>query len=233
MGGPSGSTTRPLAVAIAGGATVCLLVWAARRRLVNALAYLLQDMQHDLAWQRMPERIILLRHGEAEHNLDDGEILLHDHPNRKPDNLCELTSKGKVQAKAAGRRINQLLGDDAVVSVVVSPFERTKQTLFGAQQTLGGVRIRQLHVDARVREQEFSGGFQDRAQREVHKRDARDVGRFWYRRSGGESSADVFDRASSFWDSVLSARGSPCFDPQHRFDMCDADTSLNNCATSR
>ena len=36
-----------------------------------------------------------------------------------------------------------------------------------------------------------------------HKQTAEEVGRFYYRRPTGESGADVYDRAASFWDSLL------------------------------
>ena len=102
--------------------------------------------------------LILLRHGEAEHNVDH-TILREDNPNRKPDNLCELTSLGRSQALAAGERIRELLGNRGVISVIVSPFERTLQTLYALQQELGDVEVRRVHIDSRVREQEF-GNYQ-------------------------------------------------------------------------
>ena len=42
-----------------------------------------------------------------------------------------------------------------------------------------------------------------------HRETASEVGRFWYRRPTGESGADVYDRASSFWDDVLTGLGTP------------------------
>ena len=116
------------------------------------------DQLNEQQWQQLPAKIILLRHGQAEHNLDPS-ILGQDHPNRKPDNLCELTSLGRSQALAAGERIRKLLGNDGVISVIVSPFERTLQTLYALQQELGDVEVRRVHIDSRVREQEF-GNYQ-------------------------------------------------------------------------
>ena len=65
-----------------------------------------------------------------------GQILHEDNPNRKADNLCELTKLGQRQGREAGRRVRQLLGDGARISAVVSPFERTQQTLYCMQQEL-------------------------------------------------------------------------------------------------
>ena len=113
---------------------------------------------------------------QAEHNLDP-TILREDNPNRKPDNLCELTSLGRSQALAAGERIRELLGNRGVISVVVSPFERTQQTLYALQQELGDVEVRRVHIDPRVREQEFGNFQRDMAQlgkdaNEVRRRDS-------------------------------------------------------------
>ena len=156
----------------------------------------------ELAWRRLPRKIIFLRHGEAQHNLEGAAILQEDNPNRKPDNLSELTPRGREQARAAGHRLRRLLGGGGTISAVVSPFERTQQTLYALQQNLGDVRVRRVHVDPRVREQEF-GNFQVAEDMPRHKQTAEEVGRFYYRRPTGESGADVYDRAASFWDSLL------------------------------
>ena len=162
----------------------------------------------ELAWRRLPRKIIFLRHGEAQHNLEGCAILQEDNPNRKPDNLSELTPRGREQARAAGHRLRRLLGGAGTISAVVSPFERTQQTLYALQRNLGDVRVRRVHVDPRVREQEF-GNFQEKDDMAFHRETASEVGRFWYRRPTGESGADVYDRASSFWDDVLTGLGTP------------------------
>ena len=157
----------------------------------------------ELAWRRLPRKIIFIRHGEAQHNLEGAAILQEDNPNRKPDNLSELTPRGREQARTAGHRLRRLIGGGGTISAVVSPFERTQQTLYALQQNLGDVRVRCVHVDPRVREQEF-GNFQVAEDMPRHKQTANEVGRFYYRRPTGESGADVYDRAASFWDSLLS-----------------------------
>lgn len=150
---------------VACGIGVAVVIgYALRKRMRAALFWWLQDELDALAWERLPQRIIFLRHGQAEHNLEGGAILTEEHENRKPDNLSELTELGREQARSAGARLRTLLGDGATISVVVSPFERTLQTLYSLQQALGQVRVRHVHVDPRVREQEF-GNFQ---KKEVH-----------------------------------------------------------------
>ena len=186
-------------------AAAAVALWLLRRRMSLALMRWLFDRQLEMEWEAMPERIMLLRHGEAEHNVHGAELLLADCPDRKPDNLCELTRVGRSQARAAGKRIAEILGEGSEISVVVSPFERAQQTLYCVQQMLGRgkVRVRRVHIDPRVREQEF-GNFQVAEDMPRHKRTASEVGRFYYRRPTGESGADVYDRAASFWDSLLS-----------------------------
>ena len=185
----------------------------------------LVNAEREHAWRALPERIIFIRHGQAEHNLEEGAILHEDNPNRKADNLCELTPLGREQGKEAGRRVQALLGDGARVSVVVSPFERTQQTLYCMQQEMRSLEVRCVHVDPRVREQEF-GNFQVREDMQLHKATASAVGRFWYRRPTGESSADVYDRAATFWESLLDG----ALEPSKKFDRnrigAEADDAL-------
>ena len=185
-------------------AAAAVALWLLRRRMSLALMRWLFDRQLEMEWEAMPERIMLLRHGEAEHNVHGAELLLADCPDRKPDNLCELTRVGRSQARAAGERIAEILGEGSEISVVVSPFERAQQTLYCVQQMLGRgkVRVRLVHIDPRVREQEF-GNFQERKEVPTHKKQAAEVGRFYYRRPTGESGCDVYDRASQFWDSLF------------------------------
>lgn len=203
------------------------MLWVLRTHWRRALFRWLQDGMQDLRWAQLPRKVVLIRHGEAEHNLEHGAILQEDHPNRKPDNLSELTPLGRTQAFQAGHRLRDLLGNSGVVSVIVSPFERTQQTLYSLQQGLGDVRVRCVHVDPRVREQEF-GNFQKAQDMKLHRETACEVGRFWYRRPTGESGADVYDRASSFWESLLRGALNPqdAFRRVHWWDDAEADDAL-------
>ena len=45
-------------------------VAALRRCLLDSLL----DAQHEEAWAALPQRIILIRHGQAEHNLEEGAV---------------------------------------------------------------------------------------------------------------------------------------------------------------
>lgn len=73
----------------------------------------------------------------------------------KGDSRLELTPKGNEQAREAGARLAELVGDKGVF-VACSPFERAQQTLYSMFE--GGFPRQQvgvLHYDPRIREQEF------------------------------------------------------------------------------
>ena len=165
------------------------------KKIARALLNCLEDAQKEHAFEQMPERIILLRHGQSQANID------HTVLSTTPDNQIELTPLGIEQSREAGRRLKALLGPSARATVILSPFERTQQTLLGLMQTLGEEAIREVHVDSRVREQEF-GNLQDEERFREDQELAELVGRFYYRRPNGESSADVYDRASDLWESL-------------------------------
>lgn len=68
-----------------------------------------------------PKRIILIRHGESEANVD--KYLF----GRVPDYTIELTEKGRQQALEAGRKLKQLVNDESLY-FYVSPFWRARST---------------------------------------------------------------------------------------------------------
>lgn len=191
------------------GSTGCLPLVARRRKLLKQpavrtltglrtwVANYLQSELRRQKWEQMPERIILLRHGESEANVNPSILA------KRPDNVIGLTERGREQAAGAGERIRKLVGEDARVSVFLSPFERTQQTLCSLLKTLGEGKVDEVHVDPRVREQEF-GNFLDLESYKLDNAWAELVGRFYYRRDNGESSADVYDRVSDWWESMIS-----------------------------
>ena len=60
-------------------AAVALLLHERARRI---LLCWLEDGMQELAWRRLPRKIIFIRHGEAQHNLEGAAILQEDNPNR-------------------------------------------------------------------------------------------------------------------------------------------------------
>lgn len=57
----------------------------------------------------LPKRLILLRHGQSEGNIDP-----HIYQ-AMPDNALHLTCMGKEQVRAAGKVISRIVGHDSVV----------------------------------------------------------------------------------------------------------------------
>ncbi|KMZ68198.1 putative Phosphoglycerate mutase [Zostera marina] len=146
-----------------------------------------------------PRRIILVRHGQSQGNVDETAYT------RVPDPKIRLTEKGWEQAECCGRRINEMIlkdgADDWKVYFYVSPYERTLQTLRGVGKAFDYERIAGVREEPRVREQDF-GNFQDREKMRVEKSLRLRYGRFFYRFPNGESAADVYDRITGFRETL-------------------------------
>ena len=114
------------------------------------------DRFEDVVRQRFPKRVILVRHGESEGNVN------LDIYETKPDAALRLTAKGQAQAVAAGKKLKADIGDSKV-HFIVSPYTRTRETLHGILQAFDDPsQICSIVEDPRIREQEF-GMYQVRA----------------------------------------------------------------------
>ncbi len=157
-----------------------------------------------------PNKIILVRHGESMGNVDK-QVYLHT-----PDYAVELTDNGKQQAFELGKQLNDEIGivykysDDekytkAPVKVYGSPYFRTRQTF---KEFRKSINVDSYYEDPRLREQEWGTRTQENFDDLLRIRQAiieqtRDAyGTFYYRFEGGESVADVYDRISSFLDTL-------------------------------
>ena len=140
-----------------------------------------------------PKRIILVRHGESEANVDPTVYA------RMPDCRIPLTENGLEQACAAGRKIAGMIGEEAF-GVFVSPYLRTLQT---KDALLEGLRRTPTFVyqDPELREQEY-GNMPPPEVHDANRARRKKVGYFFYRFPDGESCADVYDRMALFWDSL-------------------------------
>ncbi|MEU6484116.1 histidine phosphatase family protein [Streptomyces sp. NPDC046887] len=149
-----------------------------------------------------PRRIVLVRHGESEGNTDDTVY------EREPDHALRLTDRGRRQAEAAGERLREAFGEERV-SVYVSPYRRTHETLRALRLDPSLTRVRE---EPRLREQDW-GNWQDPADvgRQKAKRDA--YGHFFYRFAQGESGADVYDRVGAFLESLHRSFAEPDHPP--------------------
>ncbi|XP_072968447.1 phosphoglycerate mutase-like protein AT74H isoform X3 [Typha angustifolia] len=146
-----------------------------------------------------PRRIVLVRHGQSEGNVDESAYT------RVPDPRIGLTAKGWLDAEECGRRIRRLVddgvGEDWKVYFYVSPYRRTLETLRGLGRAFEPERIAGVREEPRLREQDF-GNFQDRERMRVEKEVRRRYGRFFYRFPNGESAADVYDRITGFRETL-------------------------------
>ncbi len=138
------------------------------------------------------KRIILIRHGESEGNVDKTR---HE---TVADHDIALTDAGIVQAVAAGKRIKEWIGDESV-RFYTSPYKRTRQTLEGLQHTLGTHWT--VREDVRLREQEWGHWRKEEETLKLCKL-RQEYGHFFFRFPDGESGADVFDRLTTFIDTL-------------------------------
>lgn len=140
-----------------------------------------------------PKRIILIRHGESEANVD--KYLF----GRVPDYTIELTEKGQIQAQEAGKRLKALVGDESLY-FYVSPFWRARSTFEGVAASFPREQFR-YSEEPRLREQEW--GYL-RCQEDFDKicRERREYGTFYYRIPGGEAGSDVYDRINDLLGSL-------------------------------
>ncbi|XP_047945722.1 phosphoglycerate mutase-like protein AT74 [Salvia hispanica] len=148
----------------------------------------------------LPKRIILIRHGESAGNIDGAAYAT------TPDNRIPLTPQGDLQSQRAGAQIYDLVSDSGASSnwkvyFYVSPYARTRSTLRGIGRAFPRSRIIGAREECRIREQDF-GNFQVAERMKVIKEIRERFGRFFYRFPEGESAADVFDRVSSFLESL-------------------------------
>ncbi len=140
-----------------------------------------------------PQRIILIRHGESEGNINNHVY------SEKPDYKLELTEKGREQARLAGTLLKEILGDQTAF-FYVSPLWRTRTTFEEI------VRAFPLHLfkhqeEPRIREQEW-GHLKSADESQKIDKEREQYGTFYYRIPDGESAADVYDRVSDFFGTL-------------------------------
>src|SRR6185437_55753 len=102
-----------------------------------------------------PQRIILIRHGESQANVDR---MLHAHT---PDHRFALTEKGVQQAHEAGvklyRELHKSPSGSVRIQFYLSPYVRTRQTYQGIMESMKELGVTDVlaYEDPRLREQEF------------------------------------------------------------------------------
>ncbi len=139
------------------------------------------------------KRIILIRHGESEGNLDKSRH------HTVQDFALKLTPAGIEQARQAGIQIKEFLKDEKVY-VYLSPFFRTRETFQYIRESIDK-NIVKATEDPRIREQDWGHlRHPDDNKGIIEERD--NFSTFYYRIPDGESGADVYDRVSTFLDTL-------------------------------
>ena len=136
-----------------------------------------------------PKRIILIRHGESEGNIDKSIY------GRIPDYTIELTTKGKEQAFNIGKELKEIIQNETIL-FTISPFWRTRSTFEQIAKSFDKANFNYIE-EPRIREQEW-GHLRTEEESKIVEKNRDAYGTFYFRIPDGESSADVFDRVSDF-----------------------------------
>ena len=140
-----------------------------------------------------PNRIILVRHGESEGNVDKGHYLTI------PDYALNLTQNGIEQARQAGNEIKAIIGSEKLY-VYLSPYVRTRQTYQYIRERIE-TNVVKTTEDPRIRELDWGHlRHPDENEDIIRARDS--FSTFYYRIPDGESGADVYDRVSTFLETL-------------------------------
>ena len=140
-----------------------------------------------------PNRILLIRHGQSQGNIDVNQY------QTVPDYALNLTPKGIEQSIEAGIRIKEIIGSESL-HVYLSPYVRARQT-FQHLKTSLETNIEKVVEDPRIREQDW-GHLRHPNENEEIRRQRDGFSTFYYRIPDGESGADVYDRVSTFLETL-------------------------------
>lgn len=171
---------------------------AARRRLYYPNQVFISKDNRRLQHQWLPRRLLLVRHGESEANVNR-EVY-----STTPDWKIPLTALGREQAFDCGKRLRNIIQDEKLY-IYYSPYARTRQTLDEIRRSFDESQIQGEREDERLREQEM-GNYQPMQEMDSTWAARNAFGRLYYRFPFGESGADVGDRVSGFFDSLLRER---------------------------
>ena len=149
-----------------------------------------------------PKRIILIRHGESEGNVD--RVVY----NQKPDYALLLSQKGMQQAAAAGIQLRELVKEETL-QYYISPLFRTVQTFRQIAKAFTEDQYR-WQEEPRLREQEW-GHLRSLEQCISVDKERDEYGTFYFRIPDGESAADVYDRVSDVFNTLFRDFEKPSF----------------------
>lgn len=140
-----------------------------------------------------PKRIILIRHGQSEGNVDQRVYAT------TPDYKLPLTKKGFEQAESCGKNLKEITKEESCF-FYVSPLWRTRDTYNEIIKSYNENLI-EKREDPRIREQEW-GHLKDEVECKRIDKERDEFGVFYYRIPDGESAADVYDRVSDFYGTL-------------------------------
>ena len=100
----------------------------------------LKALEHARFKASIPKRIILVRHGESQANMDSK---CYSHT---PDRLISLSPQGRQQALEAGEKLRLLVKNESVL-FFVSPFARCRETLAQITKAFGNPKQYQVRTN--------------------------------------------------------------------------------------
>eukprot|EP00924_Labyrinthula_sp_SR-Ha-C_P013091 augustus_masked-scaffold_12-processed-gene-9.53-mRNA-1 protein AED:0.12 eAED:0.12 QI:0/-1/0/1/-1/1/1/0/318 len=152
-----------------------------------------------------PNRIILVRHGQTHgySHTCDCQVAGLQVCALKPEIHRPLTEEGKLQSLQAGVALKKIIGDETV-TFFSSPYISCRQTFSYIGGSFSNLESCMFVEDPRLRNQDFGNWNLDVAAEKDEKKlqEVEKVGKFYYRWPNGESCADVFDRTSSFMETL-------------------------------
>lgn len=141
-----------------------------------------------------PNRIILVRHGQSEANINKKVL------ENVPDYALNLTEEGVQQSINAGKEIKSIIGQESL-HVYLSPYYRTRQTFEHIKKSINSNVIKTFE-DPRIREQDW-GHLRHPDINEGINQERDNYSTFYFRIPDGESGADVYDRVSTFLETLF------------------------------
>lgn len=161
---------------------------------IDSIITTLRDCEMKRKKQYRPKRIILIRHGQSLGQVEESTY------RTMPDNQVPLTEQGISQAENCGQALKNIIGNETV-KFWVSPYRRSRMTFEGISKAFSKDKI-SYREEPRIREQDW-GNFQDPKAIKLSQIERFNFGSFYYRFHAGESGADVYDRVSSFLESLF------------------------------
>lgn len=154
---------------------------------------------------KRPKRIILMRHGQTHgySHTCDCQVAGLQVCALKPEVERPLTEEGKLQSLQAGVALRHIIGDESV-TFVASPYVSCKQTFKYVSGSFDNDATCQYVEDPRLRNQDHGDWHLKVAASKVDQfqKQSQVVGKFYYRWPDGESCTDVYDRVSSFMETM-------------------------------